>query len=34
MKMPLALTIKILFAQIAMPALEQDCEQAMFVFFA
>jgi hypothetical protein len=32
-KMPFALAIQILLAQIAMPALEQDREQTQFVFF-
>ena len=32
--MPLALAIEILFAQIAVPAFEQNREEAKFVFFA
>ena len=33
-KMPFALAIQILLAQIAMPALEQDGQEAQFIFFA
>ena len=33
-EMPFALAIQILFAQIAMPAFEQNGEETKFVFFA
>ena len=34
MEVSFALAIQILFAQIAMPAFEQDGEEAQFIFFA
>jgi hypothetical protein len=33
-KMPFALAIQVLLAQIGMPALEYDCEKAQLIFFA